>query len=58
MATPITHILFADKFCDKHPEIERFPFFFFFFLPDIRYIDKDIPRTKFHAKNIQINDVL
>ena len=58
MATPITHILFADKFCDKHPEIERFPFFVWNCLPDIRYIDKDIPRTKFHAKNISINDVL
>lgn len=58
MATPITHIFFADKFCDKHPEINKFPFFAGNCLPDIRYIDKNILRTKFHAKNISINDVL
>lgn len=57
MATPITHLFFADKFCDKHPEIERFPFFVWNCLPDIRYIDKDISRTKFHAKNISIDNV-
>ena len=58
MAAPITHIFFADKFCDKHPEIDRFPFFAGNCLPDIRYIDKDIPRTKYHTKNISINNVL
>lgn len=58
MATPITHTFFADIFCDKHPEIDRFPFFAGNCLPDIRYIDKDIPRTKYHINNITINDIL
>lgn len=58
MATPITHIFFADKFCDRHPEIDKFPFFAGNSLPDIRYIDKNIERTKFHANNISVDDVL
>ncbi len=58
MPTPITHIFFADKFCDIHPEIDKFPFFAGNSLPDIRYIDKSIERTKFHACNLSINDVL
>jgi len=58
MATPITHLFFADRFCDKYPEIERFPFFAWNCLPDIRYIDKDITRTKFHIRNVSINGVL
>ena len=58
MATPITHIFFADKFCDKHPEIDRFPFFAGNCLPDIRYIDKNIERTKYHSNNISIDNIL
>ena len=45
-------------FCNKHKEIDRFPFFTGNCLPDIRYIDKNIERTKFHANNISIDDVL
>ena len=58
MATPITHIFFADKFCDKHPEIDKYPFFAWNCLPDIRYIDKKIERTRFHINNVSINDIL
>ena len=58
MATPITHLFFANKFCNKHPEIDRFPFFAGNCLPDIRYIDKNIPRAKFHLNNITINSIL
>ena len=58
MATPITHIFFADRFCDKHPEIDKFPFFAGNSLPDIRYIDKSIERTKFHTNNISIDGIL
>lgn len=58
MAAPVTHIFFADKFWNKHQEIDKFKFFAWNCLPDIRYIDKDIPRTKYHINNITINDIL
>ena len=58
MATPITHIFFADKFWNKHPEIDKFSFFAGNCLPDIRYIDKEIKREKFHSNNVSISDVL
>jgi hypothetical protein len=58
MATPVTHIFFADKFCEKHPEIDRFSFFAGNSLPDIRYIDKEIERERFHSNNVSIDEVL
>ena len=58
MATPITHIFFADKFWNQHQEIDKFAFFAGNCLPDIRYIDKEIERTKFHSNNVSVNNVL
>ena len=58
MAAPVTHLYFADKFCDKHWEIDRFQFFAWNCLPDIRYIDETVERTKYHTKNVTINEVL
>lgn len=58
MATPITHVFFADKFWNKHQEIDKYPFFAWNCLPDIRYIDEKIERTKFHISNVSINDIL
>ena len=58
MATPITHIFFADKFWNKHQEIDKFSFFAGNSLPDIRYIDKEIERERFHSNNVSISDVL
>lgn len=58
MATPITHLFFADEFWDKHQEIDRFQFFAWNSLPDIRYIDKTIERTKYHIKNLTIDNIL
>lgn len=58
MATPITHIFFADKFWNKHQEIDKFAFFAGNCLPDIRYIDKEIEREKFHSHNVSIDNVL
>lgn len=58
MAAPITHLFFADKFWDKHWEIDWFQFFAWNCLPDIRYIDRTIERTKFHMKNLTIDDIL
>ena len=58
MAAPITHLFFADKFCNKHQKIDRFQFFAWNCLPDIRYIDKTIERERFHIRNLTIEDVL
>ena len=58
MAAPITHLFLADKFWDKHWEIDWFQFFAWNCLPDIRYIDITIERTKFHMKNLTIDDIL
>ena len=57
MAAPITHLFFAEKFCEKHEELERFPFFVGNCLPDIRHIDKKISRDKFHFFNVSIEDI-
>lgn len=57
MAAPVTHLYFADKFCDKHWEIDRFQFFAWNCLPDIRYVDKTIKRTKYHVKNLTMTDI-
>lgn len=58
MAAPVTHLYFADKFCDKHWEIDRFQFFSWNCLPDIRYIDDTIERTKYHIRDVAIHEVL
>lgn len=58
MAAPITHLFFADKFCSKYWEIDKFQFFAWNCLPDIRYVDKMIERTKFHTRNVTIYEVL
>ena len=58
MAAPITHLFFADKFCDKHWEIDRFQFFSWNCLPDIRYIDGTIERAKYHIRDVAIHEVL
>lgn len=58
MAAPVTHLFFADKFCDKHWEIDRFQFFAWNCLPDIRYIDGTIERAKYHIRNVAIHEVL
>lgn len=57
MATPITHLFFADKFCEKHKNVDRLAFFAWNCLPDIRYIDKYIPRERFHIKDISLKDI-
>ena len=58
MAAPVTHLYFADKFCDKHWEIDRFQFFAWNCLPDIRYIDDTVERTKYHIRDVAIHEVL
>ena len=58
MAAPVTHLYFADKFCDKHWKIDRFQFFAWNCLPDIRYIDNTIERTKYHIRDVAIHEVL
>jgi len=58
MAAPITHLFFADKFCDKYHEIDRFQFFVWNCLSDIRYIDQTVERAMFHVKNMTIHEVL
>ncbi len=58
MAAPITHLFLADKFWDKHWEIDWFQFFAWNCLPDIRYIDRTIERTKFHMKILTIDEIL
>jgi len=58
MAAPVTHLFFADKFCDKYWEIDRFQFFAWNCLPDIRYIDDTIERTKYHIRDVAIHEVL
>lgn len=58
MAAPVTHLFFADKFCDKHWEIDRFQFFAWNCLPDIRYIDDTVERKKYHIRDVAIHEVL
>ena len=58
MAAPVTHLFFADKFCDKHWEIDRFQFFAWNCLPDIRHVDETIERAKYHTRDVRIHEVL
>lgn len=43
---------------DKHKKIDRFHFFAWNCLPDIRYVDKTIERKNFHIRNLIIDDLL
>jgi hypothetical protein len=58
MATPATHILLSEPFLNQHPDIEKNAFLVGTSLPDIRYIDNNIPRNKYHKENADLNKVL
>jgi hypothetical protein len=58
MATPATHIILSEPFLQQHPDIDRNAFLIGTSLPDIRYLDKSIPRDKYHKENIDLQQVL
>ncbi|MDR3169871.1 MAG: hypothetical protein LBU27_09370 [Candidatus Peribacteria bacterium] len=58
MATPATHIILSEPFLKQHPDIDRNAFLVGTSLPDIRYLDKNIPRDKYHKENVDLRQVL
>jgi len=58
MATPLTHIILTDKIYDKHfSECDKKDFILWTLLPDIRYLDKDIPRDSTHMHNVTLETI-
>lgn len=59
MAAPLTHIILTNKIYDKYfSNSNKKDFILWTMIPDIRYINKLIPRTLFHTEDIDLTKVI
>ena len=59
MATHVTHIVLTDSIYEEFfPDCSKKEFILWTILPDIRYLDKTIPREKYHMKDVSLDAVL
>jgi len=58
MATPLTHIILSESiYYDVFSPERQWDFMVGTLLPDIRYLDKSIPRDKYHRENMFLSTV-
>lgn len=59
MATPLTHIILSESIYHELFSVQwKWDFLVWTLLPDIRYLDRSIPRDKFHTENMSLDKVL
>ncbi len=58
MATPLTHIILTDSIYKEYfHDCDKKEFFLWTLLPDIRYVDKDLPRESTHIHNVNLHTI-
>ena len=59
MATPLTHIILTESiYKNTFANSKKIDFLVWTLLPDIRYLDRSIPRDKFHTDNMNLEIVV